>query len=271
MTAYWNTFEVTYRNLGAPLKPCLEDVRVIEVGLTQWCGEHVRPRYSALLCGVTPALAELRLPPGAHLLAVEQSQSMIEAIWPGDTPARTVMRGNWFELPIAPRSCDIVLGDGCFNCVDYPDGYRGLFDSLCRVLARDGIVFMRFFMRPDEREDCDTVFDDLLAGRIPNFHIFKWRLAMALQASTEEGIAVGAVYAAWAARGIDTGGLAAELNWPQAAIATICNYRDKDTRLSFPTRQEIRDAMPRGLREVLYREPGYPLGERCPMFAYTPC
>ena len=151
-------------------------------------------------------------------------------------------------------------------------GYYPFCDSytLHRVLASDGIVLMRYFVRPRDREDIDAVFADLHAAKIPNFHIFKWRLAMALQDNTADGIVVSKIYNQWAKRGIQVTALACALKWPEAAINTITNYKDKDTRLSFPTVEEIRAVLPPELKETLFRVPGYALGERFPMFAFAP-
>jgi SAM-dependent methyltransferase len=270
MKIYWNAFAYTYRNLAPPLKPSAEDVTAAEDTLARWRTEHARVDLNALLCGVTPALAEMKLPLGTQLEAVEQSEPMIRAIWPGDTATRRAIRGNWLDLPNADHSVDIILGDGCFNCMEYPVGYRALFTSLQRVLASDGIVLMRFFVRPEQREDLESVFSDLHAARIPSFHIFKWRLAMALQESTAAGIVVNEIHAAWAARHIRTSDLASKLGWSEVTIKTIDAYKGKETRFSFPSVDEVRAVLPDSLSEILVRVPSYPLGERCPTFVLKP-
>jgi len=171
---------------------------------------------------------------------------------------------------MADHAGDIILGDGCFNCLDYPLGYRALVASLHRVLSRDGILLMRFFVRPDRSEDVDAIFADLQAARILSFHVFKWRLAMALQQSTAAGIVVNDIYEAWAARGIRSADLATRLGWSAVTIDTIAAYKGKGTRFSFPAMDEIRAVLPDHFDEIFVRLPGYDLGERCPMFALRP-
>ena len=270
METYWNVFATNYRNLAPPLKPGPEDVAVIEGALARWRADRPVRELNALLCGVTPALADLKFPARTKLLAAEQSEPMIRAIWPGNQTDRTVVRANWLDLPIADRSLDIILGDGCCNCMGFPLGYRALFASLHRVLARDGILLMRFFVRPDRSEEIDSIFADLHGARISSFHIFKWRLAMALQGDTATGIVVNEIYETWAARGIRSRDLAAKLGWPEVAINTIAAYEGKSTRFSFPTIEEIRAVLPERFDEIFVRVPGYDLGERCPMFALRP-
>jgi SAM-dependent methyltransferase len=270
MQVYWGAFADAYHNLGPPLKPSAEDVEVVEGALEQWRRERPARELNALLCGVTPAFANLNFPAGTRLLAAEQSEPMIRALWPGDNATRMAVRGNWLELPRADHTCDIVLGDGCFQCMAYPGGHRALLASMHRVLVSDGIVLMRFFVRPSVREDIDSLFADLHAAKISSFHVFKWRLAMALQSSTEAGIVVNEIYEAWAARGIRSTDLATKLGWPVAAIDTITAYQGKGTRFSFSTLEEIRAVVQEHFDEIFVREPGYDLGERCPMFALSP-
>ena len=43
----------------------------------------------------------------------------------------------------------------------------------------DGLFAVRTLIRPDEPEPVAVVLDNLRAGRIGNFHVFKWRLNMA--------------------------------------------------------------------------------------------
>lgn len=270
MPVYWGAFAQAYHNLGPPLKPCAEDVAVVEGALEHWRRERPARQLNALLCGVTPAFANLKFPAGTRLLAAEQSEPMIRALWPGDNANRMAVRCNWLELPRPDASCDIALGDGCFQSMAYPQGYRALLASIHRVLAPDGIVLMRFFVRPSVSDDVDALFAELHAAKISSFHVFKWRLAMALQASTEAGIVVNEIYEAWAMRNIRSADLAAKLGWPVAAIDTISAYQGKGTRFSFSTLDEIRALLPEHFDEIFIREPGYDLGERCPMFALRP-
>jgi hypothetical protein len=51
-----------------------------------------------------------------------------------------------------------------------------------------------FFLRPEKGEKTDSVFDELRAGRIGNFHIFKWRLAMSMHGAIEDGVRLGDIW-----------------------------------------------------------------------------
>lgn len=270
MEPYWGAFALNYRNLAPPLKPDPEDVDAIERMLAQRQRERGDRPLDALLCGVTPALAGLRFPAPTLLLATERVLPMIREVWPGDDATRVVVCCDWLALPCADRRFDVALGDGCFNTLDFPDGYLGLCASLHRVLAHSGILLMRAFVRPDRGETVDAVLADLSAARIPSFHVFKWRLAMALQATTEAGVVVNDIYEAWLATGLRAADLTAQFGWPEVTINTIAAYRGKGSRLSFPTRGEIDSMLAGRFAEIAVREPGYALGERCLTFALSP-
>ena len=79
-------------------------------------------------------------------------------------------------------------------------------------------------------------------GAISNFHAFKWRLAMALQPDSQQGVRLGDVWDAWNGSGIDPGALP-QPGWSGRAVATIRFYREKDARLYFPTAREFRDVL----------------------------
>jgi hypothetical protein len=63
-----------------------------------------------------------------------------------------------------------------------------------RVLRPGGLFSHRFFLRPERGEKTDSVFDELRAGRIGNFHIFKWRLAMSMHGAIEDGVRLGDIW-----------------------------------------------------------------------------
>jgi hypothetical protein len=250
-STYWNKLAYDYQYLGAPLCPSDEDVGVAEEVLARMRSAHAGEMLRVLLCGVTPELGRMRCPPGTQLLAVDQAQAMIRAVWPGDRPGeRWAVQGNWLALPAAHHAQHVVLADGCFNTMAYPLGYCDYAAALHRALRPGGLLHTRIFVQPDRPEQPGEVLDDLRAGRVPSFHHFKLRLFMAVQRSTAQGLVVGDVYAAWAAAGIESRALAASTGWPDM--------------------EEARAALRDFFVEAAPRTPGYALGERCPTWTLRP-
>jgi hypothetical protein len=169
----WRRIAGYFDHIGPPMRPCEEDIRAMERFVAQATTPAAsRHGVKTLLWGVTPEIAAMTWPNGTSLLAVEQSEAMIEGVWPGDIPDyRSVKQGDWLDLPVAAASQDVIIGDGCFTCMEYPDGYRTLAASAHRVLNARGRLIIRFFVRPEEDETPDHVLQEVMAGKIGSFHV----------------------------------------------------------------------------------------------------
>lgn len=237
----------------------------MEEAAANWSAAHPGESLRALLLGVTPEIAKMCWPQASSLMAVDSSMAMAHAVWPGNVPARRwAVCGNWLALPRRESSCEIVVGDGSINCLQYPDGFRALAENIRCVLRDDGILVLRCYVQPASKELPEQVFSDMLCANIPSFHQFKFRLLMAMQPSTEQGIAVNEVYERWANSNIDQERLMAETGWEKRAIQTIEFYRAKETVHTFPTLTELRTVLLEFFDETSFSIPAYPLGERCP-------
>ena len=224
-----------------------------------------------LLLGVTPEIASMSWPAGTQLHAIERSAEMIAVVWPGDIPSRRqAVQGEWLELPFEAHEFDLIIGDGCFISMSYPDGYRSLTASLRRVLKADGLVILRFFAKETPYESAPDVYASLHRGDIGSFHAFKWRLAMALQPSPEAGVRLHDIWRNWADAGIPASELSARTGWTEDAIHTIELYRDKQARFTFPSLGDALAALTPGFTVEEIRHLGYELGSRCPVVSLRP-
>jgi hypothetical protein len=86
---------------------------------------------------------------------------------------------------------------------------------------------------------------------------------MSLQKTAGEGVCVDDIWKVWNRAGIQTG-------WPAHAVNTIDTYQGSDHRLIFTSLREIRELLSGTFEELEYSEPGYELGERCPILVYSP-
>jgi SAM-dependent methyltransferase len=265
--SYWDDIATSFSVLGPPLKPSSEDVQLVEKAVTNWSSSHPGEPLRALLLGVTPEIAKMCWPEASTLMAVDNSLAMAQAVWPGNIPdQRWVVCGDWFALPRPNSSCDVVIGDGSLNCVRYPDGLRALAKNIRDVLRQDGVLLLRCFVQPAMKELPEEVFSDLLQARIPSVNHFKFRLLMAMQSSTQQGISVHDVYEKWVDSGIDKEWLMARTGWEKRAFQSIEMYRGQDVVHTFPTVSELRAVLLEFFDETSVSIPAYPLGERCPRF-----
>jgi len=261
---FWQSAPKQWKHFGPPLRPCPEDIKVMESHVTQWMDDSSADNCNVLLCGVTPEIVEMNWPAGTRLWAVEKSRTMIEEVWPAkESKTKQPLQAEWTRLPFGPDSFDIVIGDGCFTSLEYPRLQLVFLESLRRVLQRNGLLIMRFFVQRDEPEQPDDIFRDLLEDRIGSFHIMKWRLAMSLQESASEGVGVNDIWEVWDEAGITT-------DWPAHAVNTIDTYKGSDHRLIFTSLREIRELLSTSFEQLAYIEPGNELGERCPILVYSP-
>ncbi|MBI5085368.1 MAG: hypothetical protein HZB13_12315 [Acidobacteria bacterium] len=264
--SYWANLASSYRAVGPPLHPSLEDIAAMESAVREWARGNAPPRLEALLLGITPMIARMRWPRPVRLLAADNSIPMLRAVWPGDIPRRRYgICASWLDLPRPAHSCDIVLGDGPMICMRYPDGFRSLSRSVCRVLKPDGIFVLRCYVQPALREDADAVFADALRGSIPTFHQFKFRLLMALQKSASSGVKVDDVYRYWTGRVGPGGRWPSRAGWRKKDVGTIELYRGAGNVHTFPTLEEWRSVLEESFEFVSTSCATYHLADRCPV------
>jgi hypothetical protein len=97
-----------------------------------------------------------------------------------------------------------------------------------------------------------------------NFHVFKFRLLMALHNSPTEGVLLNTAYRTVCDAIPDRAAVARELGWPLESINTIDAYKDVSGRYFFPCLAQFRELMCGDLRELDCLVPTYEMGERCP-------
>jgi hypothetical protein len=266
---HWDKVGKSYRHTGSPLRPCYEDTKFVEEAVSRLCNPSLEDATRLLLFGVTPEISQILWPRTTQLLAVDQSDVMLRSVWPGNIKgSRWAVQGNWMNLPVADGSCDVIIGDGCFNCLDYPDSYRAVAASSHAALGPRGILITRVYVQPEEAETPANVFRALKAGEIGSFHAFKWRLAMALQENTQLGLRVSDIWRSWASADIGQDALTAMTGWPKEVVSTIEYYQDSEERYSFPTLAEFQAAISDYFKQVRLHFPAYELGEQCPMLVF---
>src|SRR5262245_43267014 len=159
---HWRDHARNWSNLGPPLRPTPDDVRIVEEAVRRrWPAGAGGPR--ALLLGVTPEIAGCRWPDSTRLVALDRSHPIIEALWPPPAAPRgaAVLCGDWLTMPLDSARFDIVVGDGCYNTMTFPAEARSLGREVERVLAPAGFFVIRAFLRPSSPETLDDIARDL--------------------------------------------------------------------------------------------------------------
>jgi hypothetical protein len=264
--SYWQQLALSYHALGSPLKPPREVAALIETAVARFAGQHQKARLNALLLGVTPSIAEIAWPESVVLTAADYSLDMVQGVWPGNLPrSRHAVCANWRSLPLRRHFCDVVVGDGSMNCVRFPDEFRDLTNNLYSVLNEQGLALLRFYVKPIPCEGPEDLFAEAARGAIPDFHEFKFRLLMAMQESTQAGVAVDAVYKLWTKHNQDNPGLCERAGWNRRDTETMNLYQGSNTVHTFPALAEIQRALADRFELLEISYPSYPLSERCPI------
>lgn len=231
---FWNRIISDWALVGPPLRPTPEETAVMEAMVRDWHREAACRSPRAGILGVTSEIVAMRWPEQTHISAFDKEPSIIAALWPkGGVPHAEAVCCNWLSLPIPDSSLDVVTGDGPLTQLSSLDEYRELARELARVVAPGGLLVLRLFVPPSERETVDSVFEELWCGRIENASAFRWRLLMSLQESPETGICLGDAWEEWHTRVSSPERLAETLGWPVEAVRVIDRYRSVATVYTF--------------------------------------
>lgn len=261
---HWDAYAARWQLIGPPLRPATTDIEYLATTMRRFRPEP----ETALLLGVTPEIAEMAWEPGCQLVAVDKSEGMVRAIWPGDTARRRAVVADWFALDVPEAPFDVVVGDGVFTLLEFPDGYARLARALGVLVRPGGLLSLRLFCRVEPAEALEQVMNDTFAGRVGNFNVFKWRLAMALQGNATGGVRLADVYRAFIEHTGGAAALASRTGWPEAIIGSIEGYRDIDERYSYSTEREVERCLAQDFQLMETWHPSYELGDRCPHLSF---
>lgn len=215
-----------------------------------------------LLLSVNPSLSAI----GADLTAVERNAAVVRHRWPGNTPDRRAVIGDWLDLPFSDNSFAACVGDGSMNVFKYGD-LGLLYRSVARMLRPGGRFVCRIFLTPDPGETISEVVVALWRGEVRSFLYFKFRLAMAIAAErAEPDVAVKSIRDAFTANFPDRDRVAAAIGLDRGEIDKIDLYGSSAAIYSFPTRQQALSAVPGDFSNARLVPAGtYELAERCPL------
>ncbi len=131
----WNDVAARWDDWRTPLRPVEEDLELFQAFLAARSRGLREGRCRALMCGVTPEIALMTWPFPVELTGMDQAESMVRLVWPGDIPGvRRGLVGNWLKTGMASGSQHVVIGDGGFVFFAYPDAQRALLAEMRRIL-----------------------------------------------------------------------------------------------------------------------------------------
>lgn len=264
LTKTWDDMAANWDKWGAPLRPSPEDLLIVTNAVKQWHKEFdLKTVTNVLLLGVTPEIAQITFPFSNTLIAVDKSQGMIDHVWPGDKGLKKkAVLGDWFNMPVPPKSQNIVLGDGVFVFFN-PSDMDKLAASIAGVMATDSTFIIRQFIAPSKGNSPGQVYRMLNEGEITNFHTLKFRTAMANQPSFAEGVAQKDI---WNVLNRTETLLDFNKKMVDMDKSTLGFYKDKEAKMYFPTLDEFQVILENYFQIVEVKTPTYDFGTCCPTF-----
>lgn len=261
----WARIARGYAAFGSPFVPCRADIAAFEDAVNTQASLRPAKGLQAVMLGVTPGLALMRWPVGSRILAVEISQSVIKALWPGDVPQqRQAVCASWFAIPRGQQSCDVVVGDGSLATCRFPSEVRALSRAVHHLLSEGGSFVFRSYLRPQVQESVESVFGALFQGAGMSVDCFKMRLYLAMQRSPQEGVAVRDAARILDKYQLNSRTMRERLGWSSAAIGPFEAWRNSDAVYSFPTPDELREVLGECFDEESATYATYELAQCCP-------
>jgi SAM-dependent methyltransferase len=254
-----------WSHFGPPLRPSPDDTAVVQRVIS-----GLAPGPRAAVLGLTPEIIGCAWPRGTALSAVDHSPAMVRALWSPDQapPGSHAILADWCAMPIRSGTLDLVVGDGCYIVLPYPEGYFALNREVRRVLRPSGRYVIRVFLRPDRPESIADIARAVGRGEVGSVHALKLRLLAALHGAT--GVRLDDVWRAWTTLPALPPALAGSRGWTGDELTGIEGYRGLDARYFLPTLAEFRAMLAADFVERECAYGGHELGDRCPTLVLTP-
>jgi SAM-dependent methyltransferase len=252
----WDGFYRRWLRLVPPLRP--------DAGVCVRMRALIAPAAGpVLVLGATPELTAV----APSTVAIDWSAPSLAMIWPGHAPGRQAVRADWLHLPCSDGAFVAAAGDGSLNCLQYPDGYRRLFQTLTRAVRPGGRIVLRVFVSPDPRESMAQARFDAMAGSIRTIGALKWRMAHLVAGEhCDPNVPAPSIADAFDRCFPDRAALRRATGWSDEDLAEIDVLADVPGGFSFPNVAQLLETLPAGFgRASLLASGAYELADRCPL------
>ncbi|MDE4063642.1 hypothetical protein [Phaeobacter gallaeciensis] len=179
---HWDVMNAIWALQGEPLRPPPQVVEtVVSEVATQGCS-------NTLLLGVTPEYHGRF----QKLTSIDGSESMIKAVWPGNTEKDRVIFGDWLAINKKVSEADSVIGDFSLGVIGGKNNVKELLASIRNVCVEGGVCLFRTWVQPDA---CITNTDILEYCKSSTFssHALRLRIGMLLAQKNDGAVPVSLI------------------------------------------------------------------------------
>jgi SAM-dependent methyltransferase len=263
----WNKTHLKAMPVRPPFGPSEDDAAFML--------EMTAPSLSAarepavLVLGVTPRVVHLDWPDGANIAAVDSSPGMVAAFAPHPALPSKAICAPWQEMPLDGGAFNAVVGDGSFNSLPRLRDYKPAFKEVARILKPEGVLVLRFFVRPEPQEAPEQLVALARAGAFPSTAAFRLRFAMALT-EADGSVGLSSLWDAFQRLAPDRDQLAQETGWPRGDIDRVDVDQDSRVRFTFPTLSQLASLAEPEFAVQHIERGTYTQAEHCPTVLFRP-
>ena len=253
-TTHWHTRIQHWANVTPPYRPHPDSIakQVELVGSDS---------QAVMVLGVTPELTAAF----NNVVAVDNTQVMIDAFWPGDTETKRVINTDWFNtLDFTPTG---IVGDLSLNLLFFPGHIKFLLQKLYDQMAPGATFACRVVARADK-----TITEQELIDLTETMSWHAWRLLFVQHIAGMEGASVFNFrkYTRFQELFPDRATLCARTGWDIHEVArSMDSYCGAPGCSANPTRRQWQEQIPKDAEAVQMIDVGdYELAELCPILTF---
>jgi hypothetical protein len=249
---HWTELSKIYTKNGPPLQPNDEVIDKFH--------ELVDPSLEILMLGVTPQIATAY----KHVTAVEQQQTMIDKVWPGNSDTKQAICDNWLHVNLPSNAYDGILGDGSVNMLYNVDQIQQLLDRVLNWLRPGGTFACRMFTRPDLPVTLAQIQKEIYEPTT-NFSSLKRLIPMYLVEQTGPFVPTREIVRVFDELCPDR----SQTPWTADNFLTMDQYYKSTSVTWFPTRDEMLALVPESAKNPRVVDAGtYDLAWSCPFLVF---
>jgi hypothetical protein len=213
-----------------------------------------------VLLGVTRELA-LEFP---NILAIDNEPNMIANVWIGNSDSKQAQLANWLTVDLEDNSMSATIGDGSINQLAFPHDQKRLLTRILDWLEPGGVFACRMYTRPDTPITREQLVEQGLRPTI-NWSAYRRMLSMYLAELEGQTIQTrnitGLFNELFPDRSI--------LSWTAEQLEMIDTYATSNLKSCLPTRRELEQIFPDGIKVRFVDTGDYDLAEYCPILTFT--
>jgi len=269
----WDAQFEVFKTMTPPLRPHISEIEIMQglVNSLKESGDGCPPQ--ALILGLTPEYLGLDWPEESRVVVVDRSRHVAQEWWPGDIPGRReLVMSDWLEMPFDDREFDLILGDGVFNFMTYPIGFKTFSMDLSRLLRPGGLLGVRVFALPDPPEDPEELVAEFYRSDEIDYFGYRFRIAQSIQETPEQGLFLNKdTVDTWLSEnGVDLNQLYEKSGHTPPKVAPLPQETVDTFRVSYPTEAQFEGLLGAHfiIRQKLYGN--HRQAERTPIYTAAP-